>query len=311
MGSRNYLFTIFPSDPADLWNDDWTADRIFEEKENVKYAIWQLEVCPDTERKHVQGYMELPKVTRPGAAKKLFVEAFARTVHIEKRRGTREQAVKYCSKEESRAPGTETKSYGVPSVQGKRSDIEDVLAAVKDNKTWDEIADEFPEQAAKYQGFIKERIEKHRASLLQPPDITLRAWQQDLERVLLGPPHPRSIMWYWDERGNTGKTTFTTWLLRSYPRMVQVFLGGRSADVAFALDSEKSIFIFDYTREATDFISYSTLEQIKNGMVWSPKYASIVKQFATPHVLVFSNQEPDRTKMSSDRWDVHHIGTYP
>ena len=84
-------------------------------------------------------------------------------------------------------------------------------------------------------------------------------------------------------------------------------MGGKAADVAFALDSGKSIFIFDYSRDSAEFLNYGLLEQIKNGTVWSGKYTSFMKRFPVPHVLVFSNQEPDRRKMSHDRWNVSHI----
>lgn len=32
-----------------------------------------------------------------------------------------------------------------------------------------------------------------------------------------------------------------------------------------------------------------------------------MKIFPTPHVIVFANNSPDTTKLSFDRWDLHHI----
>jgi len=303
--SRNYMFTIFTgaNDRYELETDIFDAEAL----KFVKYAIWQLEKCPDTDRLHLQGYAEFSKVfTLPGA-KKVFHPLYRRTVHLEKRRGTADDACRYCSKEDSRVQGPF--AYGQRAVRGQRSDLSDVLGAINRGADYEEICLTFPDQAAKYNAWIQSRIEKHRSSQLLPPDITLRSWQVQLRDQLLGTPHPREILWYWDPIGNTGKTTFAMWLLRSYPTKVQLFLGGRSADVAFALDSSKSIFVFDYSRDSAEYLNWGTLEAIKNGIVWSGKWASMLKQFATPHVLIFSNQPPDRTKMSADRWNVTQIVT--
>ena len=303
MGSRNYMFTLFPNDQSQYSSDE----DLFVPNDTVRFCVWQLEQCPDTGRKHIQGYMELRKVVRLAAAKDLFKHPYDRTAHLERRRGSRQQAVDYCQKETTRIEGPWRS--GAPVNPGQRTDLQAVMELVKTGHSFEDIVDVFPDQAARYQAFVLQAIESYRTSLLVPPAITLYPWQISLQEVLLGPPSPRSLMWYWDELGKTGKTTFSLYLLRTFPKRVQVFLGGKSVDVAFALDSARSIFIFDFSRDAAEYINYGLLEQIKNGYVWSPKYTSVVKQFNTPHVLVFSNQEPDRTKMSRDRWDVHHIAS--
>ena len=48
-------------------------------------------------------------------------------------------------------------------------------------------------------------------------------------------------------------------------------------------------------------MNYGALEQLKNGLVYNTKYESGMRMFATPHVLVFSNFEPDRSKITEDR----------
>lgn len=300
--SRNYCFTIFVNDLP--YSED---THVFSESglEFIKYAVWQLEKCPDTERLHLQGYAEFSKVYTLTGAKKLFHENYQRTVHLEKRKATQAKAIAYCKKEETRVEGPW--EHGQPAIRGQRNDIHAVMEMVADNKSYVDISQALPLQAARFGGFIREQIELHRSLQQVRPDITLKPWQQSLVDKLLGPPHPRQIHWYWESIGNTGKTTFTTWLALSYPNQVQVFVGGKHADVAFALDSAKSIFIFDYSRDQYEFLNYGLLEQVKNGRVWSGKYQSQLKCFPVPHVLVFSNQEPDRRKMSADRWDTNHI----
>ena len=50
------------------------------------------------------------------------------------------------------------------------------------------------------------------------------------------------------------------------------------------------------------------LEEIKDGNVASTKYESTILELNTPNiVVVFSNERPEKRKMSSDRWSVYHI----
>jgi len=80
---------------------------------NVRYAIWQREICPDTGRVHWQGYIEFASPQRPTALKTAIGvrrgdqrqrPLRSGEIHWERRRGTREQARDYCRKQESRDP---------------------------------------------------------------------------------------------------------------------------------------------------------------------------------------------------------------
>lgn len=68
--------------------------------------------------------------------------------------------------------------------------------------------------------------------------------------------------------------------------------------------------IFDLTRTTEDgsvSVVYEVLEQLSNGFICSGKYDS-TSLFVQPlHLIVFSNFAPDRSTMSADRWNVHHI----
>ena len=46
------------------------------------------------------------------------------------------------------------------------------------------------------------------------------------------------------------------------------------------------------------------MEAIKNGCFFSGKYESGMVRFNSPHILVFANEPPERTKLSQDRWCV-------
>lgn len=297
------MFTIFPRNYED---GQYTRPTdLFKDVSTIKFAIWQIELCPTSHRHHIQGYLELPKVVKLPSCKHLFVQDFQRTVHIEKRRGTQKQAVDYCSKMESKVCGPY--SFGGKSIQGERNDLKAVQEAVNAGMDWDDIVTNFVEQAAKNEKFIKNLIEARRASLLLPPPITLRPWQESLLEKLKGPPHPRQVMWYYDEVGHTGKSTFAIWLRRSFPKEVQLFVGGGQKNVAYCLESNRRIFIFDYSRQSLEYIQYSSLEHIKNGYLFSEKYQPCIKEFETPHVLCFANERPNVSMLSRDRWDINHI----
>tara|TARA_B100001769_G_C21896689_1_gene484325 strand:- start:405 stop:734 length:330 start_codon:yes stop_codon:yes gene_type:complete len=69
---------------------------------------------------------------------------------------------------------------------------------------------------------------------------------------------------------------------------------------------------FDLTRTTEDGsvqVVYEVLEQLSNGFVCSGKYDSQQLWVQDLHLIVFANFAPDRTKMSEDRWDVHHINS--
>ncbi len=119
---RNVCFTHYK-------NLDLKALLIsFKDIKNVRYCIGQLEICPSTQRVHIQGYMELfNAMGRSAIKKKILGEA-----HIGKRKGSQEQAITYCSKTESRKPGSEPLFYGEKSAQGKRTDIADIRDKVKE-----------------------------------------------------------------------------------------------------------------------------------------------------------------------------------
>lgn len=134
MASRNWIFTSF--------NLDINTEEV---DELVRYLAWQVEKCPETGKKHIQGYIELHKPRRLNAMKELLGDE---KIHLEKRRGTREQARDYCMKEETRIEGPY--EYGTWAVQGKRNDIENAYEAIKNGDKWIDIQEEYPVTYCKY-----------------------------------------------------------------------------------------------------------------------------------------------------------------
>jgi len=50
------------------------------------------------------------------------------------------------------------------------------------------------------------------------------------------------------------------------------------------------------------------LESIKNGLFFSGKYESTQVVMNSPHLIIFANEPPDKSKMSADRWHIVRIG---
>ena len=69
------------------------------------------------------------------------------------------------------------------------------------------------------------------------------------------------------------------------------------------------VFIFNVPRSFnTNRVSYSFLEDIKDGRAISSKYNSSELKFVTPNiVIVFSNDSPCVDTLSTDRWKRYDI----
>lgn len=140
------------------------------------------------------------------------------------------------------------------------------------------------------------------------PDGPLREWQEELAKELNGKPHDRKIIWYVDPKGNSGKSWMRMWLIDKMKAFL--ILGGRKADICSAYDYQRLI-VCDIAKSADDFVHYDLLEQLKDGCVFDSKYESKFKTTGRNHVVVFSNAEPDYTKLIEDRWDVRFLSPVP
>lgn len=139
-------------------------------------------------------------------------------------------------------------------------------------------------------------------------------WQQDIIDLCEKKPNDRTIHWYWEPMGNTGKTALCKHLCMKYEALM---LSGKANDIKCGVASwvEKKkptkVFIFHFTRSMEEFISYEALEAIKDGIFYSGKYESSMVMYNPPHVLVFANFEPKVEALSLDRWRVKRLDYSP
>lgn len=139
-------------------------------------------------------------------------------------------------------------------------------------------------------------------------------YQLELEKILLAKAEKRTIYWVYDV-GNQGKSEFARYMEIVYPDKVIGFENGKTADIAFMINTMKNkvnltnspIFILDIPRSGIKSFNYQCIETLKNGKIVSPKYESSRLLFNTPHILVFANEQPEFENMTMDRWKIFEI----
>lgn len=133
----------------------------------------------------------------------------------------------------------------------------------------------------------------------------LYPWQEDIINIITKEPDERTIHWFWEPTGMSGKTTFCKYLSAKYNAIP---LEGKKNDILFcAAQFESDIYLWDLERTMEEFISYGAIEKIKNGYYMCSKYESKPIIRACPHVIVFANFEPRREALSLDRWNIVKI----
>lgn len=134
-------------------------------------------------------------------------------------------------------------------------------------------------------------------------------WQRALAEEVKTPPHHRSIIWYYDQIGGSGKTEMAKYLLVHHPS--SLFLsGGAFKDISYQIIKAKKdpgIVIVNLPRTSDGKVSYASLEAAKDGLVQSGKYEGGHRLFPQPHVIVFANFMPDINALSLDRWEIRHL----
>lgn len=297
--AHNWAFTWFDY-------TDNNIDYLTSLKEDVcQYIVFGIEECPESGRMHLQGYVEFAKGPFSRDAIKCRLDPTkgkTSSIHLEPAKKCRDANATYCKK-----GGDYTEVDNRPLK--KKDKWGKALEDLKLNPDIIAFAELHPDIAFKHTNGV-ERIANHlktdkQLSTLKDEmaDIKLYIWQKDLLNELEGKPNNRSIIWYADGIGNSGKTFFAKYLVTKGACYLQ---NGKLADLAHAYNGER-IAIFDFTRSVEGVLNYSAIETIKNGMLFSPKYNSKTKIFTQPHVVVFANFAPDVTKMSSDRWDIRQI----
>jgi len=317
-------------------------------KDNIKYIIFNHEICPTTGTPHLQGFVKLFAKKQLGPIRKMFLSFGEPTVMIFKCELKNDEGyITYSSKLDSADPNwfvyeNDGKhcSWFSKSLddetdkkeQGKRCDIEIVHEYIRNNpsSTWLEIIEAFPRQSAKFSNHFKEYLTlvhaKHVKDLvdnynaIEFEKTKLYPWQQYIIDDLVPKAEafkkgkidafdPRDLYWVYDKdtaRGKSFLLKYIDWKLKSMGCKVLTLTNAASKDIAFAWNLEEVV-LFDYTKSNDGHINYGIIEQLKNGRVFSPKWASGTKIAPQPYILCFANFIPKLSDVDDLRWTVIHL----
>lgn len=259
-----------------------------------RYHVYGREVGAEG-TPHLQGYVYFDTVKSFKQVKTLLP-----TAHWEAAKGSAAQNRAYCTKD-----GDYTETGTLPN-PGKRNDIETLRDAIKSGeRNPKRLRDQFS-AACKYPAIVNQMLADN-APPLAVPEILLKPWQETLYATLRVRPETgdRTIHFVVDTKGGGGKSTFCNYIEASLDRgVVQVMKPGRYQDMAFELDDQIHILLMDCPRCRTDILQYNFLEDVKDGRVSCAKYQSFQKRLERVHVVCFTNEYPDQSKLSEDRFSI-------
>lgn len=147
--AKDYCFTVNNYKEEDVTKlKGLVRDRV------AGYLCFGFE-CGESGTKHLQGFIQFTKKVRFGPAK----ATLPKGAHIEKRRGTPEEASEYCKKE------GDYFEEGVCSKSGRRTDLEAVAEKIKGGASDLQIADAHPAVFIRYYRGLREYRQVLRASV--------------------------------------------------------------------------------------------------------------------------------------------------
>lgn len=139
-------------------------------------------------------------------------------------------------------------------------------------------------------------------------DCQLYDWQKKILNIIENEePDDRTINWIYNEKGKGGKSNFAKYLF--YHKKAMYLRSGTARDIKNILFDNKFArdIIIDLTRSKENFVSYTLMEELKDGFLFSTKFEGGAKLITTPHIFVFANFKPDTTKLSLDRWNIQEL----
>lgn len=251
---------------------------------------------------HLQGYLEWNAACRLTTTKN---RLGTDRVWLAIAKGTAAQNRTYCSKEDDYEEHGECPQQG----QGRRTDldrffdwVDEFIEANNRPPTTPEAANLHPATITKYSRIMDVvRIRTQRSLFNEDP--VPRGWQASLKERLEAAPDDRKIFFIVDPEGGRGKSWFVRWFLDCHPTETQLFRPAKVTDLAHAIKTHTRWFLFDVPRNGMQFLQYQVLEQLKDRVIFSPKYNSTTKFLTSvPHVVVFCNEQPDQNAMTNDRY---------
>lgn len=287
MSRRRFAVTI--------WKDDLKS--LVYDNSKIRYAIFGLEKCPTTKKVHIQGYIETFKKIRYNAVKKIFND---KTMHVGNAIADRKDNINYCKKDGNYIEFNESENL-----------TETITRLVNEQYTDMKLLTEHPEIYHKNYDLycrIKKTIEDDRSRtkfINYWKEYKLNKTQEYMYRIIKDSKDVRKIIWFYDEKGNSGKSTLCNYILATMDNII-ILNNAKNSDIAYIYNNEKLI-LFDFPRTLEDKVNYTVIENLKNCRILNTKYHVHNKFFECPTIVVFANFKPDKTKLSKDRWAIYKI----
>lgn len=141
-------------------------------------------------------------------------------------------------------------------------------------------------------------------------DNGLRPWQQSIKEIV-EPYNDRHIHMVVDTTGNHGKSTFLEWMeykgfayeiptMRLMEDIMQCCMS-IAAQKCYMIDMPRAM----KKDKLADF--FSGIECLKNGVMYDKRYKFKKRRIERPQVVVYTNQMPNFSYLSSDRWKIYNI----
>lgn len=121
----------------------------------------------------------------------------------------------------------------------------------------------------------------------------------------------RTVNIIYDPKGCQGKSFLASWLgVRGLARRIPVLNDSKDV-MRMVMDCPKSkVYFVDMPRAASKknlHNFYAAIEDVKNGYAYDDRYKFKEEYFDPPQVWVFTNELPDTSLLSKDRWRVWTI----
>jgi hypothetical protein len=146
--------------------------------------------------------------------------------------------------------------------------------------------------------------------LKQYDNVEWHPWQKQVLDWIKEPADSRTIYWVYEPVGNVGKSFLCKYLACQRGTILS---SGKATDVFNQVNATiesgtiPKLVICDIPRVISKYVSYQALEKLKDGCLYSGKYEGGLCLFPNVHVICFSNERPETSTMSKDRWKVHRL----
>ena len=313
-------------------------------KVTLNYVAAQKEICPKTEKMHIQICLIVSQPIEKAHWIKLMKHLGCENSHVQPRKHGNSQAARdYCLKNNGepgdRAPGTEPVEEGEwrytesATGQGERADASAVYAYLKENpdksymdalEDW-EGTPSFHFLVANKKFYMESQLyfqqQKSRQELVaEHAELTLYGWQTDVLSILsrsAGPPDRRLIDVIVDKYGGHGKSQLSSILSTSHG-FISLSLGKRDDLLHAFVQAYQSCtdvrgVVIDIPMSAvtcgTDsrISIWQVAEMLKNRLVTSNKYASATFFLPRMHVVIMTNQDVPTDAFGANRLRIHHL----